>query len=124
MQVALVADNQHFLGCRGGGQGTHHLPIERGDIMLTKQAFIAGSDPYANFDYGMLKPVIRTDCIRRLALAYRETARLSEDFMYLTDFFAAGETGFPDRPTAVQLDPVVRHDLASVDTDGCGRLAL
>ncbi len=62
--------------------------------MLTKRAFIAGSDPYANFDYGMLKPVIRTDCIRRLALAYRETARLSEDFMYLTDFFAAGETGF------------------------------
>jgi hypothetical protein len=56
------------------------FPIEHGDTVLTKQAFIAGSDP-ADFDYGMLKPVIRTDCIRRLALACRETARLSEDII-------------------------------------------
>jgi succinoglycan biosynthesis protein ExoO len=92
--VALVADNQHFWDAAAGVRVRTAFPIERGDIVLTKQAFIAGSDPYADFDYGMLKPVIRTDCIRRFALAYHENARLSEDFMYLTDFFAAGETGF------------------------------
>jgi succinoglycan biosynthesis protein ExoO len=92
--VALVADNQHFWDAGAGVRVRTAFPIEQGDIALTKKAFIAGSDPYADFDYGMLKPVIRTDRIHRLALAYRETARLSEDFMYLTDFFAAGETGF------------------------------
>ncbi len=92
--VALVADNQYFWDAGAGIKVRTAFPEERGDTVLTKAAFIAGSDPYASFDYGMLKPVIRTECIRRLALAYRENARLSEDFLYLVDFFAAGETGF------------------------------
>jgi succinoglycan biosynthesis protein ExoO len=92
--VALVADNQHFWDAGAGVRVRTAFPIEQGDTALTKQVFIAGSNPYADFDYGMLKPVIRTDCIRRVALAYRETAKLSEDFMYLTDFFAANEEGF------------------------------
>jgi succinoglycan biosynthesis protein ExoO len=41
----------------------------------------------------MLKPVVRADFIRRTGLAYRENARLSEDFLYLVEFFAAGGTG-------------------------------
>ena len=41
----------------------------------------------------MLKPLIRTDFIRRTGLAYRENARLSEDFLYLVAFYAAGGTG-------------------------------
>jgi hypothetical protein len=68
------------------------FPEDQGDKVLTRQEFIAGSDPYAAFDFGMLKPMVRVECIRRLNLAYRETARLSEDFLYLVDLFAAGET--------------------------------
>jgi len=41
----------------------------------------------------MLKPVVRKDFIQRTQLAYRENARLSEDFLYLVDFFAAGGNG-------------------------------
>ena len=63
-------------------------------------------------------------CIRRLALRYRENARLSEDFLYLTDFFAAGEPGFLVGPAAVQLDPVVRQRFRASGHDRCRRLAL
>jgi hypothetical protein len=71
--VALVADNQHFWDAGAGFGVRTAFPIEQGDTAFTKQTFLAGSDPYADLDYGMLKPVIRTDCVRRLALAYRET---------------------------------------------------
>ncbi|HEX3995564.1 MAG TPA: glycosyltransferase family 2 protein [Acetobacteraceae bacterium] len=86
----LVADNQ-FLHDAGAGQtvGTA-FPIRRRDAALTRRKFIAGCDPFAAFNYGMLKPIIRTEFIRRTGLRYRENARLSEDFLYLVEFFAAG----------------------------------
>lgn len=88
--VDLVADNQ-FLHDAGAGQtvGTA-FPPRRPDAALTRRRFIAGSDPFAAFNYGMLKPVVRTGFIRRTGLRYRENARLSEDFLYLVEFFAAG----------------------------------
>ena len=92
--VALVADNQRFWDAAAGKMVRTAFPIEDGDRIIDKPAFIAGSDPYAQFDFGMLKPVIRADFVRRVGLAYRETARLSEDFLYLLDFFAAGGRGF------------------------------
>ena len=92
--VSMVADNQYFWDAGAGIQVRTAFPIDQPDAVLSKQAFIAGSDPYADFDYGMLKPIIRTECIRRLALVYRENARLSEDFLYLVDFYCGGETGW------------------------------
>jgi glycosyltransferase involved in cell wall biosynthesis len=88
--VDLVADNQFLLDA-GAGQmvGTAFAP-DRPDAVLSRQAFIAGSDPFAAFDHGMLKPVVRAEFIRRSGLQYRENARLSEDFLYLVEFFAAG----------------------------------
>jgi succinoglycan biosynthesis protein ExoO len=92
--VPLIADNQCFWDGAAGVMVGTALASEQKDTLLTKQAFIAGSDPYARFDYGMLKPIVRVDCIRRHNLAYHEDAKLSEDFLYLLDFFAAGETGY------------------------------
>jgi len=92
--VSMVADNQQFWDAGAGVMVRTAFSPERGDHLLDKQAFIDGSDPYAGFDFGMLKPIVRSECIRRLALSYRESARLSEDFLYLTDFFAAGECGW------------------------------
>jgi succinoglycan biosynthesis protein ExoO len=88
--VDLVADNQ-YLHDAGAAQtvGTAFLP-GRPDAALTRRKFIAGSDPFAAFNYGMLKPVVRAEFIRRSGLRYRENARLSEDFLYLVEFFAAG----------------------------------
>ena len=61
--VALVADNQHFWDAGAGVTVRTAFPIEQGDTAVTKLTFIAGSEPYADFNYGMLKPIIRTDCI-------------------------------------------------------------
>jgi succinoglycan biosynthesis protein ExoO len=86
----LVADNQYFHDA-GAGQVVHTAFSEtRVEGSLTRQAFIAGSDAFAEFNFGMLKPVIRADFIRRTGLRYRESARLSEDFLYLVEFYAAG----------------------------------
>jgi glycosyltransferase involved in cell wall biosynthesis len=92
-QVALTADNQLFYDAAADCFVRTAFPVDNGDRTLTKTAFIAGSDPYADFNYGLLKPVVRTDFIRRTGLLYRENARLSEDFLYLVEFFAAGGTG-------------------------------
>jgi len=93
-QVHLVADNQ-FLYDEGAAQIVRAaLPEHGGDRLLDKAAFIAGSDPYSDFDFGMLKPVVLADFIRSAGLKYREDARLSEDFLYMSEFLAAGGRGW------------------------------
>src|SRR5262245_1533525 len=92
--IPLVADNQRFWDADADVMVRTAFPGERGDSVLTREAFITGSDPYADFDFGMLKPVLRADHIHRISLAYRESTRLSEDFLYLFDHFAAGGIGY------------------------------
>ena len=86
----LVADNQTFLDAGAGRVVGTAFPEDRPDAPMTRQAFIAGCDPYASFNFGMLKPVVRADFVRRTGIRYRENARLSEDFLWLVEFFAAG----------------------------------
>ena len=58
--MQLVADNQ-FLYDDGAAQVVRTaFPEQAGDRPLDKAAFIAGSDPYSDFDFGMLKPVVRS----------------------------------------------------------------
>jgi succinoglycan biosynthesis protein ExoO len=92
--VAMTADNQLFYDAAADCFVRTAFPLAVGDRLLTTADFIAGSDPYASFDYGMLKPVVRTEFIHRTGLAYRENARMSEDFLYLVEFFAASGNGF------------------------------
>jgi glycosyltransferase involved in cell wall biosynthesis len=92
--VPLVADNQ-FLYDEGADQIVRTAFADMtGGIKLDQATFVAGCDPYADFDFGMLKPLVRTSFIRQVNLQYRENARLSEDFLYLLEFFAAGGEGF------------------------------
>lgn len=93
-QVELVADNQ-FLYDDGASQVVRTaFPAQDNGRPLDKAAFIAGSDPYSDFDFGMLKPVVRSDFIRATGLAYHENAKLSEDFLYMLEFLAAGGRGW------------------------------
>jgi succinoglycan biosynthesis protein ExoO len=91
--VDLVADNQ-YLHDAGVGRtvGIAFAATQPGapGAPLSRQDFIAGCDPFAEFNYGMLKPIVRASFIRRSGLRYRENARLSEDFLWLVEFFAAG----------------------------------
>jgi len=91
--VTLAADNQYFHDAGANRIVRTAFPVLQGTQPLTRQVFVAGSDPYAEFNYGMLKPIVRTDFLRRSALSYRENARLSEDFLYLVEFYAAGGDG-------------------------------
>ncbi len=89
----LVADNQ-YLYDEGVDQVVRTaFPVAEHERKLDKQLFVAGCDPYADFDLGMLKPIVRTDFVRDRHITYRESARLSEDFLYLVEFFAAGGRG-------------------------------
>jgi succinoglycan biosynthesis protein ExoO len=91
--VALVADNQYFHDAAADRIVRTAFPLGQPEEPLNRRTFAIGSDPYADFDYGMLKPIVRTEFIRRTGLTYRENTRLSEDFLYLVEFFAAGGTG-------------------------------
>jgi succinoglycan biosynthesis protein ExoO len=94
--VTLAADNQYFHDAGADRIVRTAFPVAqgaRGAQPLTRQVFVAGSDPYADFNYGMLKPIVRTGFLRRSGLSYRENARLSEDFLYLVEFYAAGGNG-------------------------------
>jgi succinoglycan biosynthesis protein ExoO len=89
----LVADNQ-YLYDEGADQVVRTaFVVTANQRKLDKVSFVAGCDPYADFDLGMLKPMVRTDFIRSANITYREIARLSEDFLYLVEFFAAGGEG-------------------------------
>jgi succinoglycan biosynthesis protein ExoO len=91
--VSLVADNQRFHDAATSREAGLAFSDNVGTISLTREVFIAGCDPYAAFNFGMLKPIVRAEFIRATGLAYRENARLSEDFLYLVEIFAYGGRG-------------------------------
>jgi succinoglycan biosynthesis protein ExoO len=92
-RVPMVADNQRFHDAGANTAVGTAFPADSLDWVLTRRTFVAGCDPYADFNYGMLKPIISADFIRATALAYRENVRLAEDFLYVVEFLAAGGTG-------------------------------
>ncbi len=92
--VDLVADNQ-LHSDDATGQVVHRAfqaPGAGREIGLAD--FIAHSNPKANFDFGILKTMVRTDFLHRTGLAYHPEARLAEDFYFLMEFFAAGGRGY------------------------------
>jgi len=92
--VDLVADNQYLFDAGAGQIVGTAFPLTGSSGTLDRNAFIGGADAFVEFNCGMLKPVIRADFVRRTGLRYRENARLSEDFLYLVEFYAAGGRAF------------------------------
>jgi succinoglycan biosynthesis protein ExoO len=86
----MVADNQFFFDAQADRiVGTawrfrdEHWPLSFDD-------FLYGSNAFATFNLGMLKPVIRSDFLRRASLGYEEDARHGQDFFHLLQFYLAG----------------------------------
>jgi succinoglycan biosynthesis protein ExoO len=86
----IVADNQFFYDAAAEAIVGPAWPVEGGDWALTFDDYLLGSNVYDNFDFGMLKPLVRTDFVRRTHLSYDERARYGEDFLYLLQFFILG----------------------------------
>ncbi len=91
--VEMAADNLVYVD--SGADAVVRTAFDAGTPprLLSRQDLLAHSDSYAEFDFGILKPVIRLDFLRRHGLAYHEQTRLAEDFYYLMNFFVAGGRG-------------------------------
>ena len=92
-QVDMVADNIWYVD--GGADAVVRTAFPSGapPRVVTRRDLAANSDSYAEFDFGILKPIMRRAFLLRHSLAYTERTRLSEDFYYLMHFFAAGGAG-------------------------------
>ncbi len=92
----MAADNLDYVDAglkSGDGFGTvlrTAFDPNRPDTVVGKPEFIGSADSYAEFDYGILKPVIRRSFVLAHNLTYHEGSRLAEDFTYLMDYFVAG----------------------------------
>ncbi len=90
----LVADNQLHID-DATGQVLHeafHAAGPGREVGLAD--FIAHSNSAAKFDFGILKPMLRADFLRRTGLAYYPAAKLAEDYYFLMEAFAAGGRGW------------------------------
>jgi succinoglycan biosynthesis protein ExoO len=86
----LVADNQFFFDAQADRLVGTAWRAAESHWPLSFDHFLYGSNAYATFNLGMLKPVIRTDFIRRAALGYEEDARHGQDFFHMLQFYLAG----------------------------------
>jgi succinoglycan biosynthesis protein ExoO len=89
-QADIVADNQLLYDAAAETVVGPAWPVAGGDWPLTFDDYLLGSSVYDNFDFGMLKPLVRTDFVRSTHLSYDERARYGEDFLYLLQFFILG----------------------------------
>ncbi len=88
--VDLVADNQFFFDAQADRLVGTAWRTAESHWPLSFDHFLYGSNAYATFNLGMLKPVIRTDFIRRATLGYEEDARHGQDFFHMLQFYLAG----------------------------------
>ncbi len=93
----MAADNLEYIDAGvdagDGGFGTvlrTAFDETRPDEVVGKKEFVGGADSYAEFDYGILKPVIARRFVLAHNLIYHEGSRLAEDFTYLMEYFVAG----------------------------------
>ncbi len=92
--VELVADNQLHSDDATGKVFRLAFTAPGAGRLVGISDFIAHSDPGAAFDFGILKPMVRVDFLRRNGLTYHPGAKLAEDFYFLMELFAAGARGW------------------------------
>ncbi len=92
--VELVADNQLHSDDATGKVFRLAFVAPGAGRLVGISDFIAHSDPGAAFDFGILKPMVRVDFLRRHGLAYHPGAKLAEDFYFLMELLAAGGRGW------------------------------
>jgi len=94
--VDMAADNLLYVdagvpGAHGSGTVLRNAFDEAtGDRVIGLQDLVDAADSFGDFDFGILKPVIRRSFIESHGLAYHEGSRLAEDFTYLLDYMVAG----------------------------------
>lgn len=101
----FIADNQMAYDAVAGMETG---PVYRGlsDRFLTLSDFLLPTAADRH-DFGYLKPIVRTDFLRRHAIAYREDVRAGEDLLFnLAILAAGGRVFYVDMPLYIYATPV------------------
>ncbi len=102
----MAADNQFFFDIKAGQVAGTAFPDNGKISTIDLGEFLAASNATKSFDYGMLKPVIRADFIRKNKLEYYPPARMGQDYYFLLEFFAAGgKAAITDTPLYYYVQP-------------------
>lgn len=88
--VEMVADNQYFFDKHVDMVVGTAFPQTGRNNLVDLDVFLKNSNATKRFDYGMLKPVFRTDFIRKNNIMYSATSSMGEDYYMLLSFFVAG----------------------------------
>lgn len=91
-QVDMVADNLVYVDSGADQVVQTAFETNAAPRLISKADLLQSANSFASFDFGILKPMMRTAFIRRTGLSYFDT-RLAEDFYYLLTFFLAGGKG-------------------------------
>jgi succinoglycan biosynthesis protein ExoO len=104
--VAMVADNQLLYDAAADTVVGAAWPSSDADWKLSFDDYLVGANAYDSFNFGMLKPIVRTEFVRASRLAYDERARFSEDYLYLLELFArGGDAAVSDTPYYFYTQP-------------------
>ncbi len=104
--VDMAADNQFLVDVAANQVIDSAWPQGVGVQRFDLEALLAGSNAYASFSLGMLKPVFRAAFVRRNGLRYEPDARNGQDFFKLLQFFLDGGTAvLSDRPLYFYSQP-------------------
>jgi succinoglycan biosynthesis protein ExoO len=104
--VAMVADNQLLYDAAADTVVGAAWPSADADWKLSFDDYLVGANAYDSFNFGMLKPIVRTEFVRASRLAYDERARFSEDYLYLLELFArGGDAAVSDTPYYFYTQP-------------------
>ena len=104
--VDMVADNQFFIDVLADEVVGTAWPVGEAARRLDLETFLARSSAYAPFSFGMLKPIFRTDFLRRTGLRYEPDARNGQDFFKLLQFYLYRGTAIvSDRPLYLYSQP-------------------
>lgn len=102
----MVSDNQFLYDASAARVVGTAWPERAAAWPLDFDDFLRGSNAYHSFNLGMLKPVIRTDFMRRVGLGYEVEARHGQDFFHLLQFYLAGGKGVvSDQPLYFYTQP-------------------
>jgi|CXWL01.1.fsa_nt_gi succinoglycan biosynthesis protein ExoO len=88
--VELAADNQYFFDKKAGKIVGTAFPNKGRKRIVDLDIFLKHSNATKHFDYGMFKPIFRTDFIRKHSIEYYVPDRMGQDYYILLCFFAAG----------------------------------
>ncbi len=86
----FVADNMHYIDPDDMCPRRTGFPAFSGSRILSLEELLRTTSSLADFDLGLLKPIVLRRFLIEQDIAYHEQARLAEDFYFLLSFLAAG----------------------------------